>query len=369
MERGIEDTTSVFAEEGTAAHELGAKALLEGKEAEEYIGQVIHVSPDGTEWQVDHTMAENVQMYIDAVRDHVTDGGQLLVEQRLDFSKWVPKGFGTGDAVILNGSEIRVDDLKYGKGVRVEAPGNEQLMLYALGAYHQFSALDDFETVKMVIHQPRLHHVSEETITVEELLGFAERAKNAAEHALQPDAICIAGEKQCLWCKAKASCPAAAKEVADQISMDFDNLLSDKEPDARDTDCFTNEQLGAIYPKLDFIENWCKAVRALVYSVIEEGEHVPGYKMVAGRRGARAWTDEETVIEVMKSMRLKSDEMYNKKVISPAQAEKLLKSNKRKWPRVAELITQSEGKPTVVPESDKREAIGSKADDFESLID
>jgi hypothetical protein len=368
MERGITDTTSVFAEEGTAAHELGAYCLEKGGEANYRLGDVIYTSPDGTEWVVDETMAENVQMYVDAVR-HYADGVKPLVEQKVDFSKWVPKGFGTGDAVILNGSEIQVHDLKYGRGVKVEAPGNEQLMLYALGAYHQFSALEDFETVKMVIHQPRLHHVSEDNITVEELLGFAERAKDAAEHTLQPDATCIAGEKQCLWCKAKASCPAAAKEVAAQISMDFDNLLSDKEPEARDTNCFTNEQLGDIYPKLDFIEDWCKAVRALVYSVIEEGENVPGYKMVAGRRGSRAWCDEETVIEAMKAMRLKADEMYNKKVISPAQAEKLLKSSKKKWGKIEDLITQSEGKPTVVPESDKREAIGSKADDFESLTD
>jgi hypothetical protein len=317
---------------------------------------------------VDEHMALNVQMYLDEVRHHAT-GGELLVEQRLDFSEWVPEGFGTGDAIVLNGSEIQVIDLKYGRGVRVEADGNEQLMLYALGAYHTFSALDDFENVTVRILQPRLSHASAWTISVKHLLEFAELATAAAQETQKPDAKCIAGEKQCLWCRAKATCVAAAKEVAKTIEADFEDLTSDAEPTARDTANIDNKHLGAMYSKLEFIEGWCKSFRAHVYEALEQGESIPGYKMVAGRRGDRAWSSEELATEVMKSMRLKIDEMYAKKLISPAQAEKLLKGKKKKWDRVSELITQSDGKPTIAPEGDKRPAIGGTVDDFVDLTE
>lgn len=369
MESGIPDTTSDFAEEGTAAHELGAIALDTGKDAEFYIGEVIYTSPSGKEWIVDHDMADNVQKYLDDVRHHAI-GGELLIEQKLDFSKWVPEGFGTGDAIVLKDDMIEVIDLKYGRGVQVYSEDNEQLMLYALGAYNQYPAIEDFSNVTMRILQPRKGHADAYMISVKHLLEFAEEATRAAYRTTHPDAPLIAGEKQCQWCRAKATCPEAAKAMALEIGSDFEDLTSSKPLIAQDLSTLSNEQLALIFPKLDFIEAWCKAVRAHVYSALDTGEDVPGYKMVAGRRGSRAWDDDKAVEELMKkSMRLKLDEMYTKEILSVAQAEKLLKSNKKKWGRLTEHITQSAGKPTVAPEGDKRPALGKVADDFDNLLE
>ena len=219
----------------------------------------------------------------------------------------------------------------------------------------------------MVIHQPRLDHISEAELLIEDLLEFGERAKICAEICSMPDAEPIAGEKQCHWCRAKVNCPAAAKLVADTMGMDFENLTSDEIPIAEGPE-LTNEQLPAVYTKLDFIESWCSSIRGYVYEALRTGEKIAGYKMVTGKRGNRAFRDEDEAIKIMKGMRLKVDEMYDRKLKSPAKMEKLLKKDKPgKWEKIVDLITQSEGKPVVALESDKREAIGAVADDFDEV--
>ena len=380
MESGLPDTSSKFADEGTAAHELAAWALEAGNDAAAYIGRLIDV--DGTEFEVDQDMADAVQIYLDNVRSYV-QGGQLMIEQRVDFSHVVnvPDQGGTSDAIIItaDGTEIQVHDLKYGRGVRVDAQDNEQLKLYALGALNEYGMVGDFKTVRAVIHQPRLGHLSEAVYTIEQIEQFAGHAGERAFIAIQvlnhKDEATLhlePGEKQCQWCKAKANCPKLAALVEESVGADFGYLTSESADVDKliDNDVPLADKMAAV----DLIEDWCKAVRAETERRLFDGIPVPGYKLVEGKRGNRKWANASEVEAALKSMRLKVEEMYDFTLISPTSAEKLHKAGtigKRQWPRLQELITQSEGKPSVAPESDKRPALVLTAavDDFDLVGD
>ena len=359
--KDLKDTSSKFADEGTDAHELAALCLEKGTDANGYVGTTM---AKGNIVSVD--MAQHVQSYVDYVRDLVlSTNGELLIEQRLPISDITGEAdaHGTSDVVILAGDELIVVDLKFGRGVAVEADDNPQLQIYALAAYNEFSLVADFKTVRMVIHQPRLNAVSEWTQTVEELLAFGESVWSAAVQTrfdglglrtapLKPS------EKGCKFCRAKATCPALRAEV---------------------TDCFEKVQptpetavdlLAEAMGKADLIEGWLKAIRAETESRLFAGVAIPGWKVVQGKRGNRAWGDKVAAEELLKAMRIKHDQMYDYSVISPTTAEKLATAEvigKRQWPKVKALITQSEGKPSVAPESDKRPALDMSAvtDDFE----
>lgn len=382
MESGLADTSSEFADEGTAAHDLAAMALTSGNDARAYLGRIIQVKDSGREFEVDEDMAANVQIYLDNVRSYV-QGGQLMIEQRVDFSHVVnvPDQGGTSDAIIItaDGTEIQVHDLKYGRGVRVDAQDNEQLMLYALGALNEYGMVGDFKTVRAVIHQPRLGHLSEAIYTIEQIEQFAGHAGERAFIAIQvlnhKDEASLhlePGDKQCQWCKAKANCPKLAALVEESVGADFGYLTSESADVDKliDNDVPLADKMAAV----DLIEDWCKAVRAETERRLFDGVPVPGYKLVEGKRGNRKWANTSEVEAAFKSMRLKVEEMYDFTLISPTTAEKLHKAGtigKRQWPRLQELITQSEGKPSVAPESDKRPALVLTAvvDDFDLVGD
>lgn len=379
-----EEKPSEYAAEGTAAHELAAWVLTKDAPAAAYIGHQIQA--DGFTFTVDREMADNVQAYADRVRDYAEDG-ELLVEQRMEFSEYVdhPEQFGTSDAVVLtsDGLEIQVHDLKYGQGVKVDAQDNQQAMLYALGALAEFGMVGDFLRVRVVIHQPRLNHVSEADYTIQELMEFAKKAKQGVErcedaiHYLEGIGNLRAdyfnpGEDQCRFCPAKATCPALRKEVLAAVSDDFIDetqpLAPQLEPALERT--MDNRLLGNLLGAVDLIEGFCKAIRAAAEVELLAGREVPGWKLVEGRRGSRRWGSEQEAEDMLKSMRLKVEDMYDLKLISPTTAEKLHKAGAigpRQWPRLQELITQAEGKPSVAPADDKRPALVMTAveDDFD----
>ena len=358
LEAGLPDTPSAYAEEGTKAHELAA-TVLNGRDWLQVTGYDIDT-------------IQHVQKYTEYVR-MLAEGNQLLVEQRVDFSDalGVPDSFGTSDCVILTDDEIMIVDLKYGRGVQVDADDNEQLQLYALGALNEFDMIGDFKSVRLVIHQPRLDHVSEWTISVNELREFGEAARNRAAYVLAQTEPAtrldlVPGEKQCRFCKAKGTCPALAEKVHETVLSSFDDL----EAAAQAVPAASGSTVGFYLGEVDLIETWCKAVREKAFTELSEGREVPGYKLVEGRRGARKWADEKVAEAQLKAMRLKVEEMYSLELISPTTAEKLHKVGvigPRQWPKVQDLITQPSGKPSVASENDKRPAISlvATADDFE----
>ncbi|MDC9593532.1 DUF2800 domain-containing protein [Xenorhabdus sp. IM139775] len=398
MEIGQPNTESPFAIEGTAAHALAETVLNNrqnstflgepvtlGQNTADYLGQHILLKPNTP--QVNDEMVETVGQYVETVWG-LAQGNELLIEQRVDFSDviGVENSFGTADAIIINGGELQVHDLKYGRGVRVDAEKNEQLMLYALGALDQFDMLYEFETVRLFIHQPRLNHVSEWALGVDELRQFGERAKDAAASVivtfniaqcegvdtLPPDTF-TPGEKQCRFCKAKADCPALSAHVWSVIAEDFDDLTQPLEPPAVEEQVphYDNQTLAAKYAQVDFIESWCKAVRGRVNDELNAGHPIPGFKLVGGKQGNRSWGVEADAESMLKGFKLKQDKIYIKKLISPTQAEKVLKKEyPKKWAKLESLITRPDGKPTVVQESDPRPALDvNPINDFDDISD
>jgi len=379
LEATCPDDSSDFADEGTAAHELAAMALANGNDAIAYLDRVIQVNGKG--WEVTDDMAGHVQKYLDYVR---AIGGELMVEQRLSIEAITkePGAKGTSDAVILAGEELVIVDLKYGRGVKVDADENEQLQIYALAALGEFEFLGDFKRVRMVIVQPRLDHIDEWDCTVEALREFGQTVGRGAERCFAAmqyhgnykelhEKYLNPGNDQCRFCKAKAICPTLTEHVLATVADDFVDTTQPVAPQIEHAAerTFDNAILGNLLGAVDLVESWCKAIRAKAEAELLAGRPVPGFKLVEGRRGARRWADDKEVEATMKSMRMKLEEMYDFSLISPTTAEKLHKAGTigpRQWPKLQGLITQSEGRPSVAPASDKRPAlvIQATADEF-----
>lgn len=392
LEDGAPENTNSYAAEGTAAHQVLTWALQEDRPAAAYIGRQIHLDASGRvcepadaayTYEVDAEMAEHVQVCVDYVNDLRGDDGVVFADIRVNYSSYldtpVESAWGTADVVVARGSELIVVDFKYGRGVEVSAERNPQMSLYALGALYAYQGLvADFEHVRMAIVQPRVKRApSEWDCSVEELEAWgrstARSAVASATLAVETfgaegwqDTFLRPGEKQCKFCKAKATCPALRAEVASAVSSSVGAPASPDE--FADLDVVAAEELqyadeawlSVALGKIDLIEDWCKAVRAEAERRLLAGQPVPGWKLVQGKKGARQWADAKAAEETLKSMRLKQEDMYEMKLISPTTAEKLHKAGvigPRQWPRLQELITQSEGKPHVAPESDSRPAL------------
>lgn len=373
--------STTYSRWGTAAHNVAAECLEFDVDAVAFLGNMVEA--DGEEVLCDQEMVDCVQEYIDLVRGlRDSLGAEMLVEQRLNYGAMVGSedAWGTGDAVLLADDEIIVIDLKTGMGEKVDPEDNSQLMLYALGA---LAAHPDrtFKTVRIMICQPRAGGTSEWVTTVDALLTFAgvvERAIGAVEHAEliegEPtfDRYLVPGEKQCRWCPAAATCPALRAEVAETTFLgtaatpeEFENAAVSRP--VSDEAWTSNEWLAAAMSKAPLVEHWLKAVRGEVEARLLAGKPVPGFKLVRGKQGNRAWADEQAAEDMLrKTFRLKVEEAYDMKLISPTSAEKVLADQPKRWAKLQPLIKRPDGKPSVAPESDKRPAIevGPVADEF-----
>lgn len=388
---GIPDTSSSYADEGTAAHFLAAECLRFGCDPEGFSDAIIlvgHFPDEGdfTCWGIPPAggvvrgtyvlaelpeMIEAVQTYVNSVRGHA-EQGTLLVEQALPVGHLTGEegATGTGDAVVLLSDELQVHDLKYGAGVRVSAENNKQLMIYASGALLAYCEFLDIDTVRLFIHQPRVSDTpSTWALSVEDLRKFEAQVRERAFHAMQ----CLNVEKYeavvqhhlkpsedaCQWCLAKATCPGLAAYVQATVGAKFEDLSQVQDakdlvpPDTAPADLATK------MASVGLIEDWCKAVRARVESDLLADVPVPGWKLVQGRQGPRQWSNADAAEAALKAMRLKQEDMYDFKIISPTTAEKLAKAGTigpRQWPKLQPLIMRKEGGLSVAPETDPRPA-------------
>lgn len=407
--KDIPDTWSTFAEEGTVAHEVASWCLGSGREPKEFEGEMVRIingkymSPmdilnaqmygdkqpfiiqTDNLYEVTPDMIGHIESYVQAVEDFTPPGAKRFIEERVDFSRaiGVPDSFGTSDVIIIHKDEICVIDLKYGMGVEVSAYNNPQLMLYALGALERYKLVYDFKRVRMVIHQPRIQNLSEWDCSVEELMAFGRSTKQAAWSAthsaetpeeLMKNNSLRPSEKACRFCKSKGICPALAKKSLETIAEHFVNLdepenitvavaaAVDRLPAA------TTSRLSHAMKAIDMVEIWSKGVREAVFSHLARGEPVDGFKIVRGRQGNRKWSVDKDAEKKLKSFKLKTDQMYNKKLISPTDAEKLLsKLAPEKWEDLQTIITRSEGSLSVAPMDDKRPAEAMADLGFETI--
>lgn len=341
----IPDVTTEYAKEGTCAHELaefkvnrllGIKAV-DPTENLDYFDQEMS---DCTDDYVQY-IAEQISKYTDPV---------VMVEQQLDFSKYVPDGFGTGDCIIVADEILTVIDYKHGKGVAVSAENNSQMMLYALGAMELFDSLYDISEIKTVIFQPRIGNISEHTITAKELLDWAEnKLRPTAELAVKGEGEFCAGE-HCRFCKIKATCRKRAEYNLMLAQYDF-------APSAT----LEDNEIEAVLEKADALAAWANDVKEYALSQALSGKQWAGYKVVEGR-STRKYTDEKAVAEAVKAY---GKNPYSEPEILGITAMTKLLGGKKKFDEVlGELTYKPQGKPTLVPVSDKRKAWTPAQEDF-----
>ena len=343
------DHSSDAAEQGTAAHALAEHKLRKAfKQRSERPVSVWH----------DDEMEELTDDYVSFVLEQLNTAktecadASVLIEQRLDFSHIVPGGFGTGDAVIIAEPRLHVIDLKYGMGVLVEAEQNPQLMLYALGALNAFSSLYDINEVAVMIFQPRRSNVSTWTITTNDLLAWAETEVRPRAALAAAGAGEFAPGAWCLFCKLAPTCRARAEANLDIAKYEF-------KPPAELTDA----EIADVLARLPLLTKWAADVEAYAASLaINQGKAWPGFKVVAGR-SVRKYTDETAVAEAAQAAGY--TDIYDKKLITLTAMERLM--GKREFTEVlGDLIHKPVGKPTLVPDSDKRPALhlASATDEF-----
>lgn len=343
-----QEGSSSYAEEGTLAHAIAEQKLRIAIDKTVKASELKKLTKDP---MYDGEMDEATTFYAGLVMEHYNAGGdyaELMIEQRVDFSQWVPEGFGTSDAIIISDDMIEVIDLKYGKGVRVDAEGNSQMRLYALGAYALFSDLYDFDKVRMTIVQPRLDHVSTEELTVERLLEWAKvYVVPAAELAAKDDAPTSAGD-WCRWCPARAICRTRSEANLELARYEF------KRGDLLDPD-----EIAEILGKVDELTKWASDIQGYALQQAMDGAHYDGWKVVEGRSN-RKYKDELLVAEALHKEGYKDAVLYTRKLLGITDMEKLV--GKKKLAEICQdLIEKPAGKPTLVPESDKREPINSAA--------
>ena len=340
LELEFENTGSEAAREGTAAH-----ALCEHK-----LKRALHMRSrrPASDYDSDE-MEECTDAYVDFVMEQyeaakqVCEDPVILIEQRLDFSCYVPDGFGTGDCLIISDDRLHIIDFKYGMGVLVEAEGNPQMKLYALGALAVYDALYDIREVSMTIFQPRRENVSTWTIPVEDLKAWAENElKPRAKMAYDGEGEYLPGE-WCTFCRAAVRCRARAEEKLKLAQTEFrlPPLLTDAEI----------EDILAVLPDLT---KWANEIAAYALdAALNHGKEWNGFKVVEGR-SVRKYRDEAAVAEAAKEAGYK--DIYRQSLIPLTEMQRLM--GKDKFEEIlGGLITKAPGRPTLVPKSDKRPAM------------
>lgn len=345
--------SSFFAEEGTAAHELAEKVLTDTPNAFWYVGKQKFNDFDVTE-----EMAEHVQVFCDYVIEARNKcDGELFVEEKFDLGWIYPGMFGTNDAMIYDdlGGELEVIDFKYGAGVPVEVEENSQLIYYALGGARG----RDVDKIKLTVVQPRCDHkdgpIRSWTMDKGHLMDWAKRLKTGAVATTKKDAPLNPGG-QCRFCDAAGCCPALAKQAGEIARADF----MDAKPKLPAVETLSNEQVSRIVEHKSMIESFLKEVQNYARERLIAGEAIEGLKLVKGR-GRRTWHPERGSEE--KLVQVLGDDIYDKKVLSPAQAEKRFGKD-----TVKDLWVSIDGSITVAHESDRRKAINpSPKDDFAEI--
>lgn len=340
--------SSEYADEGTAAHTLAELKVLSvtsdvavehfdrARASEYYCGEM----EEATEFYADHVL----EIYTKARA--LDPSAELMAEQHFSLEDWIPGGFGTSDAVVIGGGVIEVIDLKYGKGVKVDATGNPQLRLYGLGAAALFGDIYDLGRVRMTIIQPRLDHISTEEMSLVDLRTWADEVvRPAAKLAISKNAPTHCGD-WCRWCPAKALCRTRAEKQLELAEYDFwdPNLLR---PD----------EIGDILTKAEELQRWASDVQEYALQEALAGQHYDGWKLVEGR-SVRKYADDIKVADALQAAGWPEAALYERKLYGITAMEKIV--GKKKLVEVlGDLIIKPAGKPVLVPITDKREAINT----------
>ncbi len=353
LEAEVPETTSVFAEEGTLAHEIAEIKLrllhephtdLQTRLEEARQKELYHEDMD---YHTDNYVSYVREIYSEALaKDHLA---VVETEVRVNLTKYVPEGFGTVDNAVIGNGTLDVIDLKYGKGVAVSATDNSQLKLYALGALEAYSFLYDIDTVRLHIHQPRLDAISVFEISASELLEWGQNhVIPKAQEAFEGNGEQVTGS-WCGFCKVKHRCAAMAKEAESVAALDF-----------ADPKLLTDEQVLEVYGKADRLVRWLSGLGDYILTEALSGKQWEGYKLVEGRSNRRI-SDSDKAITLLENEGFIKEDFMKMDLQGIGALEKLL--GKKDFEKVlGGIIEKPEGKPTLVPVSDKRQAIDLASD-------
>lgn len=358
LEARYPDKGSDFAREGTLAHAHCAKRLKEllGLSAIEEEAEIDALSPQYASGE----MAEHVETYVSIVTEKLnearktTPDAQLIVESKLDFSLYIPDSFGTADAIIIADGTMEVIDFKYGKGVKVSAENNPQMMIYALGAIVKYGFYYSIKEVAMTIVQPRIDNISESKIRAGALFTWAKSTLVPKAWEAMGGGKAMPGD-WCQFCKCKPECRALARYSLDAFNRATDPELMPPE-----------EIAGDILPKLDTIKKWITAIEDSALARALSGTSFPGYKVVEGR-SVRRVTDTAKALAILAKLGYEA-----RHVLKPAELKGLtdlekMVGRKKLAEALAPVIEKPAGKPTLVPESDKRPPLDTAKTDFDGL--
>ena len=355
LERKFPDKAGEAAQEGTLAHALAEARIRH------WLGEI---SENGLALRVDSIrhdalyspeMGEYVSEYVDLCIEKINEAqGVALVEERLDFSRWVKNGFGTGDMVIIGDGVLEIVDLKYGKGVPVSAEGNTQMQLYALGAIEQYGYIYDFDHVRMSIFQPRNGGLSTQIMSVAELLAWGESIKPIAELAYEGKGEFKAGE-HCRFCRAAVQCKALADYNLEIAKLEF-----------RDTDLLTDDEVSSVLERVDGLVRYAEKIKTFALAEALKGHKWPGFKVVAGRSNRRI-TDAAEAVKLLRGAGYADDVIYKPLEIQTiTDLEKTI--TKKKFGEIlGSVVEKPPGKPTLVPEDDERPEYDPAKTEFEVM--
>lgn len=362
LEAEYEATTSEYAEEGTFAHslaELCTSYALGKIRGRTYNARLAKMKQNGFFNQEMMDAAEEYAGYIKETYLSISKDcpdAVVELETRLDLTDFIPESFGTADCIIVGEPNMWVIDFKYGKGVKVEAEGNPQMEIYALGAMSKYGALYDIQTVNMTIVQPRLGGISSYGMDAAALKAWASiHIIPLAKEAFEGPGHFRPSDEACKFCRAKQDCKARADYY---VSLFDDNPVDGM---------LTPEEAGRLLEKADGMKEWLEDLKAKVTGCLFEGTPVPGWKLVEGRSN-RQFTDEDMIAQILRDETdLDPDEIYNIKLAGITQYEKLL-GKKKVNELLGEYIIKPEGRPQLAPASDKRPEI-FPADQIVSAFD
>lgn len=342
-----DDRASPYAKQGTDAHALCEYKVLAA------LGKPAEAPTQGLDF-FDMEMDNCTDEYCTYVMEQLQEARaycrdpDVLVEQRLDFSRWVPNGFGTGDCLIVADKVLHIIDFKYGLGILVEAENNPQMMCYALGALEIYDGIYDIDTVRMTIFQPRRENISTYEMDKADLLHWAEAIlKPTAELAYVGGGEFKAGG-HCQFCKVKATCRKRAEHNLEMARYDFEMPAN-----------LDGTEIAAILPRIDDLVAWAGDIKEYALQQAMSGTEYPGYKVVEGR-SVRKYTDEAAVAAAVTDA---GYDPYEKRVLGITAMTSLL-GKKRFEELLSGFITKPPGRPTLVPDSDKRPALNTAKDDF-----
>ena len=360
LEAELPDSTSVYAMEGTLAHEICEVKLRSHLGAMAKSAVTRHLNKLKRDKLFDEEMIEYADGYVDYIIEKTSSNDAvILVEERLDFSEYVPEGFGTGDCIIIQDGTLTVIDFKYGKGVPVFAENNPQMKLYALGAIEMFGFIYDFDKVEMCIYQPRISNISESVMSVKDLTEWGNcTVKPTAAIAIAGGGEFNAGE-HCTFCKMKNRCRKLADYCLETVKEEFEDLDGNLDKSLLEPD-----DIAMIVGRIKTVQNWLKDVESYAINGMLEGKlEVPGYKVVEGRSN-RKFTDQDKVIDILLADGYPEFVIYKpKELVAMTNLEKLI-GKKKFHELIGEYIEKPKGKPTLAPVSDKR-PVYTTADDFE----